>query len=85
MVKFNILKFIKTFAMIMMNCFCGMLTDERRLVLFLAGTIVRDAHHCKSPICCQQDLNLSESEPIGCQQDLNMRRIRVQVLLNEVV
>ena len=33
----------------MMNCFCGMLADKRRLALIPAGTIVRDPHHRKSP------------------------------------
>ena len=32
-----------------MNCFCGMVTDERRVALFPAGTIVRDPHHRESP------------------------------------
>ena len=39
--------------------------------LFSAEIIVRDSHHCKSPIRHEQDLNL--------------RRIIVQTLLNEVV
>ena len=47
------------------------LTDEKRLALFLTGTIARDTHHCESPTCREQDLNL--------------RRICVQALLNEVV
>ena len=46
------------------------LTDERRLTLFSAGTIVRDPHHRESPTRCEQDLNLCGS----C----------VQTLLNEV-
>ena len=33
----------------MMNCFAVWLTDERRLALFPAGTIVRDPHHRESP------------------------------------
>ena len=47
------------------------LTDERRLALFPAATIVRDPHHRESPTRRQQDLNL--------------RRTWVQALLNEVV
>ena len=35
--------------MMMMNCFAVWLTDERRLALFPAGTIVRDPHHRESP------------------------------------
>ena len=34
------------------------MSDERRLVLFPAATIVRDPHHCESPTCLEQDLNL---------------------------
>ena len=34
-----------------MNFFVVWLTDERRLALFPAGTIVRDPHHCESPTC----------------------------------
>ena len=34
------------------------LTDERRLVLFSAGTIVRDPHHRESATHCNQDFNL---------------------------
>ena len=34
------------------------LTDERRLTLFPAGTIVRDPHHSESPTRRKQDLNL---------------------------
>ena len=41
------------------------LTDERRLALFPAETIVRDSHHRKSPTRRKQGLNL--------------RRTRVQV------
>ena len=41
-----------------MNCFCGMVDDERRLVLFSAGTIVRDPHHRESPTRGKQKLNL---------------------------
>ena len=47
------------------------LTDERRLALFPAGTIVRDSHHLESPTRREQDLNL--------------HRTRVQALLNEAV
>ena len=38
--------------------FCGIVTDERYLVLFPAGIIVRDPHHRESPTRCEQDLNL---------------------------
>ena len=34
--------------MIKMNCFVVRLTEERRLALFPAGTIVRDPHHLES-------------------------------------
>ena len=34
-------------------------TDERRLALFPAGTIVRDPHHRESPTHREQGLNLS--------------------------
>ena len=45
--------------LMMMNCFCGMmLTGERRLALFAAGTIVRDPHYRESPTLREQDLNL---------------------------
>ena len=47
------------------------LTDERRLALLPAGTIVSDTHHRKSL-----------TQP---KQDLSLHRTRVQVLLNEVV
>ena len=47
------------------------LTDERRLALFPAGTIVRSPHHRESPAHREQDMNL--------------RTTWVQALLNEVV
>ena len=47
------------------------LTDERRLTLIPAGTIVRDPHHHESPTHREQDLNL--------------RKTWLQPLLNEVV
>ena len=47
------------------------LTDEKRVALFPAGTIVRDPHHGKSPTRREQDLNL--------------RRTWAQAFLNEVV
>ena len=37
-------------------------TDERCLALFTAGAIVRDPHHCESPTCREQDLNLRRTE-----------------------
>ena len=40
-----------------LDCFCGM-TDERRLLLFPAGTIARDPHHRESPTRREQGLNL---------------------------
>ena len=43
--------------MMMMNCFCVRLTDERRLSLF-AGPIVRDPHHRESPTRRKQYLSL---------------------------
>ena len=42
----------------MMNCFVVWLTNERRLALFPAGTIVRDLHHRESPTRREQGLNL---------------------------
>ena len=57
---------------IMMNCsFAKWLTDERRLVLFPAGTTVKDSHYRKSTTRREQNLNL--------------RRNRVQALLSKVV
>ena len=44
--------------MMMMNCFVVWLTNERRLALFPAGTIVRDLHHRESPTRREQGLNL---------------------------
>ena len=43
--------------MMMMNCF-DELTNERRLTLFPAGTIVRDPHHRQPLTRREQDLNL---------------------------
>ena len=34
------------------------LTNERRLALFPAVTIVKDPYHCESPTRCEQDFNL---------------------------
>ena len=51
--------------------FVKLLTDERRLALFLAGTIVRDSQHRKSLTRRKHDLNLHET--------------RVPAFLNEVV
>ena len=58
-------------TMMMMNCFVVWLTDERRLALFPAGTIVRDPHHRESPTRREQDMNL--------------RRTWVKALLNEAM
>ena len=55
----------------MIICFVVRLTEERRLALFPARTIVRDPHHRESATCREQGLNL--------------RRTRVQALLSEVV
>ena len=33
----------------MMNCFCGMVDQQKVLALFPAGTIARDSHHRESP------------------------------------
>ena len=44
--------------MMMMNFFVVWLTDERRLALFPAGTIIRDPHHFESPTRHGQGLNL---------------------------
>ena len=43
--------------MMMMNCFVVWLTDERRLALFSAGTIVRDPYHRESLTHREQGLN----------------------------
>ena len=51
-------RYLHKFVEFMMNCFCGVVTDKRRLALFLAGTIVRDPLHCESPSRREQDLNL---------------------------
>ena len=40
------------------NSFVVLLTDERRLALFPAGTIVRDPHHRESSTRREQGLNL---------------------------
>ena len=45
-------------TVMMMNCFVVWLTDEMRLALFPAGTIVRNPHHLESPTHREQDLNL---------------------------
>ena len=57
--------------LMMMIWFVVRLTEERRLALFPARTIVRDPHHRESATCREQGLNL--------------RRTRVQALLSEVV
>ena len=57
--------------MMMTNCFVVWLIDERRLALFPAGTIIRDAHHHESPTRRERGLNL--------------RRTWVQAYLNELV
>ena len=44
--------------MMMMIVFVVWLTDERRLALFPAGTIIRDPHHRESPTRREQSLNL---------------------------
>ena len=41
-----------------LNCFGVWLTDERRLALFPAGTILRDPRHLESPTRREQGLNL---------------------------
>ena len=41
-----------------MNCFVVWLTEERRLAILPARTIVRDPHHRESPKRREQDLNL---------------------------
>ena len=57
--------------MMMMSCFLVLLTNERQLTLFPAGTIVRDLHYRESPTRREEDLNL--------------RRTWAQALLNEIV
>ena len=44
------------------NVFVVWLTDERRLALFPAGTIVRDPHHHESPTHRELDLNCVQPE-----------------------
>ena len=56
--------------MMMINCFVEWLIDKRRLILFPAGTIVRESHHSKSLTYGVQDLDL--------------RRTRVQASLNKI-
>ena len=56
---------------LIVSCFCGWLTDERRLASISPGTIVRDPQHRESPTRREQNLNLC--------------RTLVQVLMNEVV
>ena len=41
------------------------LTDERRLALFLAGTIVRDPHHRQSPARRKQCLSLGFAQNLS--------------------
>ena len=41
-----------------MNCFVVWLNDEMHLVLFLARSIARDPHHCKSLTRYEPDLSL---------------------------
>ena len=41
------------------------LTNERHLVLFPAGTIVRDPHHRKSPTRHKQDLKNAQNRSSG--------------------
>ena len=47
--------------MMMMNFFMVCLTDEKRLALFSAGTIVRDCHYRESLTRWEQDLNLERT------------------------
>ena len=42
----------------MISYFCGIVDDERCLVLFPAGTIIKDSHHRKFLTHQKQDLNL---------------------------
>ena len=51
--------------MMIMNCFCGMVDERIAFSLFLAGTIVRDSHLCKSPTRCKQDLYPDFSNSLG--------------------
>ena len=41
--------------------FIGRLTNDGRLMLSLAGTIVRDPHHHESPARREQDFNLHKT------------------------
>ena len=43
--------------MIMMNCFYAIVDPRKRLALFLARTIVRNAHHRESLTCRGLGLN----------------------------
>ena len=49
----------------MMNCFIVWLTDERRLALFPAGSIVRDPHHRESPTHHEHDTCQSKEGPVS--------------------
>ena len=53
-------------VMLVMNCFVVWLNDEKRLALFLAGTIVRDTHYCESPP--QAGLELAQNLSSGLFQ-----------------
>ena len=41
-----------------MNCFCSSLADQKRLALFPTENIVRDSHHRESQTRRKQGLNL---------------------------
>ena len=49
--------------MMMIDCFCGMVDWWKVLGQFLAGIIVRDSHHRKSPTCWDQDLSTAWKVP----------------------
>ena len=46
------------YIVMMMNCFVVWLTEERRLALFPAGTIVRDPQHRETSTRRDHGLNL---------------------------
>ena len=59
--------------MLMMNCFCDMVDQKRRLALFPARTIIRDPHHREFPTRREQVLNQRRIWP--------KRRMRLLIFL----
>ena len=44
--------------MMMMNCFCGIVSQQKVFTLVSCRDLVRDPHHHVSPTRSEQDLNL---------------------------